>query len=270
MGIIMNKDIRKTFTKMKLGDSFSTDQLKYSAEDVAYLIQIMEQQKQFLIKHSLTKVSELEMNAIAPTADMELNGMFLDMDIWLKAEAIAIEEREVALLELDDIFSKVVPLDLFKRPMINYNSPLQVLEPLKKLMGAPGKHLKSTGEEVLKNFKHIPVVAKLLEYREKEKRVSTYGAAFFDYLNPVTRRIHTDFSQLRADTGRYASTSPNMQNIPALKAYRSAFTSGSPDYRIITCDYSGMELRILADLSKEPKWIEIFEKGLDAHCEVAV
>lgn len=268
MGVTLNKAIRDTFVDMKYGDEFTELQLKYSCEDVQYLVPIFEQQRVLLEKYSLQQVAELEMNAIAPTGDMELNGMFLDMDLWLDAEEQAIKEKEEALKELDALFEPHVPVDMFGKPLINYNSPLQILEPLKLLMGSEGKNLANTKEDTLKNFQHIPVVAKLLEYREKEKRITTYGASFLDHVNPITRRIHTDFSQLRTDTGRYASSDPNLQNIPKLQIYRKPFVSGDPDYRIITCDYSQMELRILADLSLEPSWREIFRKGTDLHCEI--
>lgn len=266
LGITLNKDIRKTFTKMTYGDSFSDDQLNYSAMDVMYLDLIRRMQLQLFTKHGLEQVSKLEMAAIPPTADMELNGMFLNKAVWLKAEDQAIKDRETFQKELDKFFIETVGEDIFGHASINYESPKQLLPVLKKIIGKPAADLKSTGEDAIKDIDH-PVVRALLDYREQQKRVSTYGSAFLENIEPVTGRIHSDFSQLYTETGRYSSKNPNLQNLPAVEAYRSAFTGTTEDDRIIGQDYSGMELRILADLSGEPSWIDCFARGGDLHSE---
>jgi len=110
-------------------------------------------------------------------------------------------------------------------------------------------------------------IAALLLYREKEKRISTYGNEFLTNIHPATSRVHSDFSQLFTDTGRYSSSNPNLQNIPAEAMYRQCFRAFTDDYRIIGCDYSGMELRELADLSQEPSWVDCFKRKGDLHAE---
>lgn len=266
LGVTLNKEIRKTFTTMRYGDRFSDEQLKYSAMDVMYLELIRRMQLQLFTKHGLTKVGALEMSAIPPSGDMELNGMFLNRAVWLKAENQAIIDREAYKKELDKFFIETVGEDIFGHANINYESPKQLLPILKKIIGKAAQDLKSTGEDAIKDIPH-PVVRALLDYREQQKRVSTYGSSFLNNIHPKTGRIHSDFSQLYTDTGRYSSKDPNMQNIPAVEAYRSAFTGTTEDDRIIGQDYSGMELRILGDLSMEPSWLDCFARGGDLHSE---
>jgi len=264
LGIVMNKEIRKTFIKMSYGDSFSEEQLYYSAMDVAYLHQLREEQLKYIRKHGLEKVSAVEMDVIPAVGDMELAGMYVDKTMWLKAEEEAKAARAVSMEELNKFFTPIYGVDMFGVCNLNYNSPKQLLPALKAVVGKPAASLMSTAEAALKEIDH-PAIKALLAYREKEKRISTYGAAFLDCVNPVTGRIHSDFSQMYTDTGRFSSANPNMQNLPREKVYRESFTSGDPNYRLITVDYSGMELRILADLSQEPKWIKVFEDKGDLH-----
>jgi len=266
LGIKMNKDIRKTFGDMLYGDTFTDDQIFYSGEDVTYLHRIREEQLKFIRKHGLEIVARIEMDVIPAIGDMELAGMFIDRTKWLKAEEDAKVLRTVAQKKLDAYFSPSYGLDMFGNCTLNYNSPKQLLPALKAIIGDKAKGLASTNEAALKEIDH-PIIEALLDYRDKQKRISTYGSSFLDDVNPTTGRIHSEFSQLYTDTGRFSSSTPNLQNIPREKVYREAFTAGDDNYRIITVDYSGMELRILADLSRDPIWIECFERGGDLHCE---
>ena len=291
LSVKLNKDIRITFIKMKYGDSFSKDQIYYSGMDVQYLDLIRRKQVELIQKYSLQTVCEIEMQAIPPTGDMELNGMYLSAAKWSKAETNAILDREQARTELDKLFIPIVGRDMFDHADINYNSPKQLLPAMKTIIGPKVDNLESTAESALKvllssgvytrlqkgnegigilNTLTEPcdkVIAALLIYREKEKRITTYGNSFLNNIHVATSRIHSEFNQLFTDTGRFSSNSPNLQNIPRDKAYREAFTAWHPDYRIVGCDYSGMELRILADLSGEPSWIDCFKRSGDLHSE---
>lgn len=262
----MNKDIRSTFVGHVYGAPLTDEQMHYSGVDVAYLHEVREKQMEFLKKHRLEQVAKLEMQVIQATGDLELNGMFLDKTLWKDAEDAAIAAREAARVILDSHFAPVVGVDMFGNASINYNSPKQLLPALKTICGPTAAGLKSTGEDALKEIDH-PAVDALLLYREKEKRVTTYGSKFLENIHSATGRVHSEFSQLFTDTGRYSSSKPNLQNIPKEKVYRKPFTAKNADYRIVGADYSGMELRILADLSKEPSWIDCFRRGGDLHSE---
>ena len=266
-GIHLDKSIRETFVGLLFGEVFSNQQIEYAALDVKYLEQIMNAQRQLITRDRLTQVAKIEMDVIAVTGDMELNGMRIDRTKWLEAENIAKVERDSALKRLDELLKPYDDkVDMFGNLSINYNSPKQLLTILQK---AVDPSLDSTNENVLKEISH-PIMYALLDYRGMEKRITTYGEPFLENVNPVTGRIHTRFTQSKTDTGRYASEDPNIQNIPVkdTSAYRDAFVAFDEDSVLVDADYSNMELRLLADLSKEPKWLEIFEKNLDMHCEI--
>jgi DNA polymerase I len=266
-GIHLDKSIRETFVGLFFGEVFSDQQIEYAALDVKYLEQIMNAQKQLITRDRLTRVAKIEMGAIAVTGDMELNGMRIDRTKWLEAENIAKVERDSALKRLDELLKPYDDkIDMFGNLSINYNSPKQLLAILQK---AVDPSLESTNENVLKEISH-PIVYALLDYRGLEKRITTYGEPFLENINSLTGNIHTNFTQSKTDTGRYASEDPNIQNIPVkdTSVYRDAFVAFDENSVLVDADYSNMELRLLADLSKEPKWLEIFEKNLDMHCEI--
>jgi DNA polymerase-1 len=110
-----------------------------------------------------------------------------------------------------------------------------------------------------------PVIAKLLEYRTVQKALTSYGQNMIDLINPVTRRLHADFRQIGAPTGRFSCTNPNIQQVPHAVEYRRCF-SGHPEGRkLVIADYSQIELRILAEFSGDRGFMEAFHSGADLH-----
>ena len=112
----------------------------------------------------------------------------------------------------------------------------------------------------------------ILRYREIDKLLSTYIKALPEILNKETKRIHTNFSQHTAATGRLASSSPNIQNIPIRtengKKIRKAFIA-TPGNLLLTADYSQVELRLLAHFSEDETMVEAFQNGKDIHAQTA-
>lgn len=263
----VNKDVRATFGKMSYGDEFTLSQIQYSGEDVLHLETIFSKQSEVLKRDGLTEAAKVENYAIAPTAEMELNGIYINQQAWMSLEGYARDQLEIAVKKLDEHFNEVISdTNLFDNLNINYNSPVQLKKALSKLLG---REIESTAEAELKKIDH-PVIDSILEYREHAKRISTYGLKFLqDHVHPITDRIHPTFNQLGAETGRYSSSDPNAQNIPRDNRYRHCFQAQHPDYRILTADYGQFELGILAELSGEPEYVRIFEQGLDAHAHVA-
>jgi DNA polymerase I len=102
-------------------------------------------------------------------------------------------------------------------------------------------------------------------YRETKKVLTTYGEGFIrDYIDPDTGLIHASIIQLAAETGRTSSRNPNIQNIPRGSDWRACFVA-RPGYKLITMDYNGCELRILAEYSREKVFIDAFLQGWDVH-----
>jgi DNA polymerase-1 len=131
----------------------------------------------------------------------------------------------------------------------------------------------STDVAALEQFKGHPLVGKILEYRQLAKLKSTYVDALPQLVNPRTGRVHTSYNQTVAATGRLSSSDPNLQNIPARtelgREIRKAFIAETNDRRLLSADYSQIELRILAHLSQDATLIESFRSGEDVHRRTA-
>lgn len=263
LGIGLDKTQQSSFIDMKWGQEFTQRQLEYAAEDVQHIIPIYTKIQKLLDDRGMKELSTLEYETAKVTADMELNGIFLDRDKWLALKDIAETEANKARAELDKHFEPYGEKDLFGNVDINYNSPKQILPVLNDLLRI---ELKSTSEGALKKYKNHPVIEALLLYREQQKKITTYGQEFLNqYVSKIDGRIHSDFKQLGADSGRYASKDPNMTNIPAAQEYRAAFIAQEDDYRIISADFSGQELRLLAHLTQEEKFLYALKNDMDLH-----
>jgi DNA polymerase-1 len=131
----------------------------------------------------------------------------------------------------------------------------------------------STDVAALEQFKEHPLVGKILEYRQLAKLKSTYVDALPQLVHLRTGRVHTSFNQTVTATGRLSSSDPNLQNIPARteqgREIRKAFIAGGDDRRLLSADYSQIELRILAHLSQDAALIESFRIGEDVHRRTA-
>jgi DNA polymerase-1 len=163
---------------------------------------------------------------------------------------------------------------------INYGSPTQILKALRKL-GYDKTRLKDSNDRTLKksaenpawdlakakekNFEGCGAIDALRLYRETGKILDSYAEFLTKYRNSSTGRIHSNLVQLGAETGRTSSRNPNVQNIKRGSDWRDCFIAESDDYRIITLDYNGCELRILAEYSREKVFLDAFLKNWDVH-----
>jgi DNA polymerase I len=259
----LDKTIRLSFTQGVT--RFSEEQLRYAARDVVILFPLFEAQEKTLEQENLRHVAQLEFDSVIPIAEMELAGLKIDVEKWntiINGHAKKRDELEVEALEL----LKVVQSDnsLFgavKGNGFNLNSQKQVIERFAKFR----IRIEDTSEATLQKVNH-PAAKKLLEYREHDKIVTSFGEKFLALIHPATGRIHPDFQQLGTDTGRLSCQNPNVQQIPG--EFRGCFIA-EPGYKVITCDYSQAELRILAQLSLDPAFCKAFNSGGDLHAITA-
>lgn len=237
LNVKKDKTVRKSFAGMKFGDPISEEQIIYSAEDVEHLIPLYEKIHGLLKSRGMELLAELEYETVRVAGDLNVNGIYLDKDMWLKLKDKAREEVEEAEEALDLYFKPYCSLDIFGKTTINYNSPTQLKPVLQKITG---ELLEDTSERTLSRIDH-PAITSLLEYRGAVKKVTTYGEEFVKkHINRATGRVHSNFRQLGTDSGRMASRSPNMQNIPSDDAYRACFRAQDEEnYRIISADFSG-------------------------------
>lgn len=241
----------------------------YCCEDSDVTFRLKNILEKELDKKGLFKLfSELEMPLVDVLSRMELAGVSLDTD-YLKEMSGAMQKKLEKLTK--DIY-EIAGCEF------NINSPKQLQEILfVKLKLPPVKRTKtgnSTDEEVLGKLasKHSLPKA-LLEYREFAKLKSTYVDALPKLINPDTKRLHTSFNQTITATGRLSSSDPNLQNIPIKtemgSRIRKAFIPKDKSSFIVSADYSQIELRILAHLSKDKTLIEAFKEDLDIHSYTA-
>lgn len=261
----MSKDVREGFSIKKYGDTFTQQQIEYAANDVAVLEPIYNAQRKIALSKGMLDLVNLENEAVRVTAEMELNGIFLNEELWSVLEDEARESLKIYEKNLQKHFEPFHEKNLFGLLDINYGSPKQVKPALEQVIGF---ELKSTDAKYLKQFNE-PVIKDLTSYREELKKITTYGRVFLKNIHELSHRIHAKYLQLGTDSGRESCTDPNMQNIPKDQRYRTPFQAQSKDDRIISADFASQELRVLAQLSGEEAFINAIEEGLDLHKMVA-
>lgn len=243
---------------------FPKRHLDYAASDVLVLFPIYEAQKPRLVKEGLTEIAALEFRLVPVVAEMELKGSLIDVARW-RGVITDYQRRanEVAQKLQDELrpYWRHVQRDLFGNhaDVINLNSPIQILEAFRRV----GLDLPSTGEEILARYDH-PLTKLLLEYRGYEKIITAFGENLLSKINPKTGRIHPDYMQIGADTGRFACSNPNLQQIPTDSRFRHCFIP-APGYTLVVADYSQIELRVMAELSEDPEFMRAYKEDKDLH-----
>ena len=248
-------------------DELSTSQIEYAARDAAIMPGLYEKLLERLENDQLVRVAELENQCVMPIAEMELSGVYLDEKLWRRQlDRVRVDQAKVAD-ELQDMLSAgVAQASLFGRAEINLDSQVQVSEALVGL-GVPVPD--TTRAWVLQPLANdYPVVAKLLEYRGVAKSLSSFGENILEFIEPQTGRVHADFRQIGAPTGRFSCSNPNLQQIPHEPEYRQCFRAAEGK-KLVIADYSQIELRILADFSEDRRFIDAFVSGEDFHTATA-
>jgi len=262
---------KKDLAAGKLAEAPPEERMDYVCERADLALQLKEKLTLQLKKAGTEKLfNEVEIPLMTVLADMEFEGVGLQTTF------------------LED-YSKVMKKEIVKNEKevykiagtpFNLASPKQLGEILFEKMKIPyeGKKTKtgqySTNEEVLTKLAEDHEIAeKITAYREWSKLKSTYVDALPVLINPKTKRIHTSFNQAVAATGRLSSADPNLQNIPIRtdrgREIRKAFIPRSKDHILLSADYSQVELRIVAAISKDKAMIDSFLKGQDIHTTTA-
>src|SRR5215813_237604 len=263
----LNEAVDKSERLSNWNFELSEAQLEYAARDAAVLLPLREKLIERLKSGSLVKCAQLEFECVMPVVDIELAGFYMHKDRWLEQLGI-VEKKRVELAEqLQQVLAEESSQgSLFGGPQrddINLDSQQQLTKALNRL-GIPVPD--STRNWKLQPLAaQYPIIGTLLEYRTVQKALTSYGENMIEMINPVTKRLHADFRQIGAPTGRFACTNPNIQQVPHALEYRRCF-SGYPDGRkLIIADYSQIELRILAEFSGDQGFIEAFNSGADLH-----
>ncbi|HYW73382.1 MAG TPA: DNA polymerase [Pyrinomonadaceae bacterium] len=265
-GRYLNEAVDKSERLSNWEFDLSEAQLQYAARDAAVLIPLREKLIDRIKSLGLIQCAQLEFECVMPVVDLELAGFFMDKQRWLEQLAIVEERRGELANELQEMLGEgVAQASLFGPPRANINldSQQQVTEAFTRL-GIPLPE--STRNWRLQPLaSEYPVVAKLLEYRTMQKALTSYGQNMIEFINPKTGRLHADFRQIGAPTGRFACTNPNIQQVPHAVEYRRCFMGHPASRRLVIADYSQIELRILAEFSGDEGFKAAFNSGADLH-----
>jgi DNA polymerase-1 len=302
-------DLDKTEQKSDWGRLVLTEEQKeYAALDVYYLPKLYEVMQIAIEAAGLEKVAELEFDVIPVIAKTELRGHAVDRKVYEKEIVVLEELRKEASANLQSKLRPTTGIDLVQPRFFdfeekNYGDVLltshsQVLTALSKL-GVPvfakddfiniaryersGKPFAvGTGNKALKPLiVDYPIVRTLSDFRGIDKQVTSFGTPMLDFFRADglgNERIHPSFKTIGAPTGRMSCSKPNLQQIPAGsvhvedKEYKLGFRKAfvpSKGFKLINCDYSQIELRIAAEFSKDPVFLEAFSSGKDLHALTA-
>lgn len=272
-----------------VSDSLNKNQIQYAVFDVYYLDILYEVFYSKLKEQDLLQTWHLENEYCLVKADMIYNGCYLDFVQWMQN----VEKNKITVVELERqmdsilkkefieihrkfISPKYLQYNLFstveREITLNYSSPAQIKKVLKQMECLPkDKYGKETTSivylEEMENKNNF--VKTFIEGKQIQKKISSFGENWKKYINPNTGRIHCSFLQI-INTGRVASYSPNLYQMPRETMYRSCIKAEGEDYFIIGADYSSQEGRIMAEMANDVDYIEFFNSGkADAHSFVA-
>ena len=262
----LNEEVDKTERLSNWEFELSEAQLQYAARDAAVLLPLRDKLIERIKSLDLIRCAQLEFECVMPVVDIELTGFYVNKERWLEQLAIVETNRAETANQLQEMLGEgVAQASLFgpARANINLDSQMQVTDALTRL-GIPLPD--STRNWKLQPLAaQYPVVAKLLEYRTMQKALTSYGQNMLEFINPKTGRLHADFRQIGAPTGRFACTNPNIQQVPHAPEYRRCFMGYPASRRLVIADYSQIELRILAEFSGDQGFIDAFNSGADLH-----
>jgi len=242
----------------------------YSAEDADVILRLWRMLKPRLVSEHMTAVYEtLERPLISVLARMERRGISIDRQVLSRLSGEFAQTAARVEAEIQEIAGEP----------INVGSPKQIGDILFGKMAIPGGTKTKTGawstsaqilDELAEQGHEFP--KKILEWRQVSKLKSTYTDALPTYVHPQTHRVHTTYALAATTTGRLSSNEPNLQNIPVRtedgRKIRRAFIA-TPGHKLVSADYSQIELRLLAEIADIPVLKQAFRDGLDIHAMTA-
>ena len=265
------KDVAGSGKSLVTFDQVAIDKAtEYAAEDADVTLRLWFVMKPFLAARGLVSVYErLERPLVPVLARMEARGISVDRQILSRLSG---ELAQGAAALEDEIYQ-------LAGERFTIGSPKQLGDILFGKMGLPGGAKTKTGQwstsaQVLEDLAATghDLPRKIVDWRQLTKLKSTYTDALPGYIHPQTRRVHTSYSMASTTTGRLSSSEPNLQNIPVRTAegrkIRTAFIS-TPGHKLISADYSQIELRVLAHVADIPQLRQAFADGIDIHAMTA-
>ena len=264
LGFSLPKDEQTSDFSGELTDS----QKQYAASDAAVLLPLREKMIAHIKDNDLVETARIEFACAYAVADMEYHGIYLDTDKWEKLSLRYESMQKEAIEELYPYTGRpTVQMGFFGeevRQELNLDSNKQVLDMLRRNEIA----VESTSKHELMQYSDKPIVQSIFKYRHASKALSSFLNSLTNQINQKTGRLHPHYMQNGAYSGRMSCSEPNIQQIPREKEFRECFTA--PEGRsMIIADYSQIELRVIAQISKDERMIEAYRAGEDLHALTA-
>lgn len=270
---------KSSATSNWLNKVLTEKQLHYAAEDVEYLEPMREKQIEQIRKSEQIRVTEIEMRCLEPVAKMELNGCGFDFDRWMKLanrmklRATRLEYKICNLLQEKGssnngmLFQNLTTIKFTPQSIIRELLHLGV--PVPQKINPKGKLVYTIAKDNLEEIADThPAIPLLIRHATYKKAHDTYGKKWQKFIHPVTKRLHSNFTKIGAETGRFSGSKPNLMSIPSDNRYRRCFIPAK-GRKLIWGDYAQIELKILAEFCGDEAMINSFNEGLDFHTQTA-
>jgi len=253
-GIYLDKDVRKTFSdETKENVPMTEEQILYAAGDVVATYMVYQEQTKVVDADTQWLWDNIERDILFTLLSQQ--GVPIDVGLWTKT---AQEKDRISTALYDELKEKYG---------ISVRSPKQLLEYLQ----SQGVKIESTSKKALVEQKNAhPIIQTILDYRVPAKAANTYGMKWLEKYLEEDGKVYTNFSSIGTVTGRFSSSSPNMQQIPVRTdpIYRQCITAGDDDHVLIIADWSSQEPRITAFLSGDVGYMDIFKSGQDIYIAI--
>lgn len=274
----LDVEISKEEQKSDWAGTLSDAQLEYAITDVTYLPRLRKVMLDRFAQDNLFEIAAIEFGVTRVISNMEYVGFPVNVPMYEKVIEATTEERDKRHEALQELLSAgaeeeiIVQAGLFgddsivSKRRINVNSWQQLIPAFEKI----GVILPKTDKRTIATLlPHHPELQFLTDYREMETLLKNFGRKNIELINPVTGRLHPTFWQLLTETGRFSSSNPNLQQQPRAPHFRDCFRPTDPNRCFLIYDYSGIELRILAQIAQEQVMIDTFNADGDIHSMTA-
>lgn len=239
-------------------------QLEYAAKDAEVLLRLRKKMLIEIKQNNLVEAARLEFSCARAIAQVEFNGIHLDLCQWRKLTEKIESEQQVALEKLYEYAGQPkVQMSFFGDRVlndINMDSNKQILN----ILNSNDIKVTDTSRHSLAPYSHNPLVQAITEYRRTSKLLSTFLYSIPQQIHPITGRLHPKYSQIGAWSGRMSCGGPNIQQIPRDKNFRACFSAAEGN-KLVIADYSQIELRVVAQISKDERMINAYRNGEDLH-----
>lgn len=240
------------------------EQIEYASLDAICVLKLAEKLSPGIEKLGLTRIYKLSKAAQHPIARMQLNGILLDVERHREK----ISEWRTALYAAKKNLLSITGLEEITGHKLSGWLDTNLPPNVRRVWPETESGKLSTDAHTFADFSFLPIVAPFAEYQRLEKLTSTYGNRLIDQINPATGRLHAQYKICGARTGRLSSSSPNLQNLPRDNDIRRNFVAVSGN-TFLCADYSQVELRVAAELSRDKSMLEAYRNGIDLHALTA-